>query len=805
MKFEEQVELLKTMSLVDEDWYTNAYPEVSSLKIDPTVHYLRYGAALGRNPSPNFDTQYFLNKYPESNEDVNPLVHFALHRGSKDFLTKPKKLDPFYNVEQIYSRLRVHNDVKVAADEMSNLLKSSAFHEELAIAFRAMAILQVLSRSEEGYRGAIENLKQAGKRSLGLQFCRDLVVIEMLCHYYLNDGAGASALYDTAGCAGQLSFEAVFIYSRTLSDNSLSEVIVSEYSKFWNSDLNSIEAIESAYLLKRIPGRSDDLSENIADLSIAEMDLFFQTRSIQGSGYPLEGQLVSILIPNFNNGDYVVRSINSALSQISVNVEVIVVDDGSTDNSWSIIKEAAAKDARVAAIPLRRNFGCYFARNVALMYARGEFVAFLDSDDLIHPKRMKRQVDLLNEKPDAVAALCQARRWSKDFKTKLNEKRFAENGLLFRRTLRDEIGFFDSVRFAGDSEFRIRIEKKYGKSSIIRHEDEFYFLRTLETSLTMSAGSEAYKVGDGEIVTVLSPNRQQYAEAFKEWHELAYQDNSDFYIPFPLRKRAFDLPSPEMNASPVLGEKVFGTMATFPARSEVLKKTLPLILQQVDKLFIYLNNYTHIPDFLAHEKIEAILGIEASGDLRDNGKFYKHHELTGFVFTFDDDIFYPTDYVQRHIVSQEMYGRRVVTGVHGVIYPQAKLGYMDGRTVLHFREKHDYRLVDSLGTGTTCFHSSLLRPKIEQFKTAGVCDLWFATLCHEAGIPLLSIERPANWLVESDRAEQGPRLYDEARASAEMTLLFHQHLFPVLANKVKDQNWGYRLESQVMHLKAAAH
>ena len=70
-------DIIRTSELFDEDWYRHAYPDVAQLGIDPALHYVRYGARLGRNPSPDFNTRFYLISNPSlATSDVNPLLHF---------------------------------------------------------------------------------------------------------------------------------------------------------------------------------------------------------------------------------------------------------------------------------------------------------------------------------------------------------------------------------------------------------------------------------------------------------------------------------------------------------------------------------------------------------------------------------------------------------------------------------------------------------------------------------------------------------------------------------------------------------
>lgn len=100
--------------------------------------------------------------------------------------------------------------------------------------------------------------------------------------------------------------------------------------------------------------------------------------------------LVSIIIPVFNTEAYVVEAVRSALNQTYQNVEVIVVDDGSTDNSLSLIESIHDERLRVFS---QINQGACVARNRGIAEVRGEYVKFLDSDDILYPDAVAVQLE----------------------------------------------------------------------------------------------------------------------------------------------------------------------------------------------------------------------------------------------------------------------------------------------------------------------------------------------------------------------------------------------------------------------------
>lgn len=102
---------------------------------------------------------------------------------------------------------------------------------------------------------------------------------------------------------------------------------------------------------------------------------------------------VSVIVPVFNGREWIERSVRSALSQTAPSLEVIVVDDGSTDGTRELVSALAAGDPRVRLLHTRASLGPAGARNLGMDAARGEWIAFLDADDRFHPRRLAWLLD----------------------------------------------------------------------------------------------------------------------------------------------------------------------------------------------------------------------------------------------------------------------------------------------------------------------------------------------------------------------------------------------------------------------------
>ncbi len=107
---------------------------------------------------------------------------------------------------------------------------------------------------------------------------------------------------------------------------------------------------------------------------------------------------VSIITPNYNCELFICKTIESVLAQTYSNWEMLIVDDCSTDNSYKIALEYSRKDSRIKVLRNNQRSGAAISRNNALEIACGEYIAFLDSDDLWEPNKLEVQLSFMKEK-----------------------------------------------------------------------------------------------------------------------------------------------------------------------------------------------------------------------------------------------------------------------------------------------------------------------------------------------------------------------------------------------------------------------
>lgn len=118
-----------------------------------------------------------------------------------------------------------------------------------------------------------------------------------------------------------------------------------------------------------------------------------------------EKPTVSVIIPTYNRAHLIGRAIQSVLNQSYQDFEIIVVDDGSTDDTEEVIKEFQEQDKRIRCIRHEKNKGAAAARNTGITAAKGEYIAFQDSDDEWFSKKLEKQMNVFATAPVEVGVV----------------------------------------------------------------------------------------------------------------------------------------------------------------------------------------------------------------------------------------------------------------------------------------------------------------------------------------------------------------------------------------------------------------
>ena len=124
----------------------------------------------------------------------------------------------------------------------------------------------------------------------------------------------------------------------------------------------------------------------------------------------MKESLITVIIPTYNRAYCIKKSIDSVLSQTYENIELIIVNDGSTDNTDDVV--GSYSDSRIRYIKFEKNEGVSKARNEGIKLAEGEYIAFHDSDDVCHSDRLEKQLRLMEKIPECQLVFCKYRAYS---------------------------------------------------------------------------------------------------------------------------------------------------------------------------------------------------------------------------------------------------------------------------------------------------------------------------------------------------------------------------------------------------------
>ncbi|MFX1500545.1 MAG: glycosyltransferase family 2 protein [Promethearchaeota archaeon] len=216
----------------------------------------------------------------------------------------------------------------------------------------------------------------------------------------------------------------------------------------------------------------------------------------------MRDKLISVIIPTYNRANLIEFAIKSVLNQSYKNIELIIVDDGSTDSTKKIID--SFKDHRIKYIKQKHSGLPAVARNTGLKNARGEFIAFLDSDDIWFPQKLEKQIKLFYKQKSAILIATNAiiinSKFQKVGKRNLKSDKFLsykdllENNIvinstvLFKKNVINKIGYLDSNPLAvgiEDLDYWLRI-LKYKHNSIFMTKEILCFYKKDDDSLLRS-------------------------------------------------------------------------------------------------------------------------------------------------------------------------------------------------------------------------------------------------------------------------------------------------------------------------------
>jgi glycosyltransferase involved in cell wall biosynthesis len=193
----------------------------------------------------------------------------------------------------------------------------------------------------------------------------------------------------------------------------------------------------------------------------------------------VDPSFVSVVLPTFNGRDRIRGAIESVLIQDHEQLELLVVDDASTDDTREVVRSIG--DPRLRFMRLEANAGPYVARDLAIAEARGKLIAFIDDDDVWLPGKLRRQMAILTAHPEVALIHCAVRdvfpggasrlrrlhRRANDYRENLCQDRLATSTVVVRRSAIEDVGGFDiTLRAFGDWDLWLRILRGHRAEAI---------------------------------------------------------------------------------------------------------------------------------------------------------------------------------------------------------------------------------------------------------------------------------------------------------------------------------------------------
>lgn len=255
-----------------------------------------------------------------------------------------------------------------------------------------------------------------------------------------------------------------------------------------------------------------DIYNKFANLNNNNFDLFINNLKIYPFLINETKHMFSIIMPAYNSEHYIIKSIESIIQQTYTLWELIIVDDCSTDNTFNIVDTFIKNNPQynIKLLKTPKNSGAYYCMNLGIINSIGEYITRIDSDDVFDPNKLMEQYNQLI-KDNIIIAITKYKRVY-NHNNKYDNKRggaFGEVTLAYKRFILMFIGFYDTIRFAADSEFKQRIKKYFNKNTININKI-LYFAMKRKNSLTTS--KKTGQTGKGRLI------RKKYVVLYKRWH-----------------------------------------------------------------------------------------------------------------------------------------------------------------------------------------------------------------------------------------------------------------------------------------------
>ncbi|MGP9565910.1 glycosyltransferase [Halomonas casei] len=414
------------------------------LWVRPELHFLRLGWRAGLTPSPRFDAQWYTSRYVDiGRAKVNPVLHFlryGIHEGRLPAANRHISDFPVFQDQAVWLHHQAwHGHAGVAIPKLQVL----AGQGQPA----ALWYLAGWYYGQSRYEQALTYLQTLAEGDAG-RYQQWIPQALLKCYVRLGKQDELDALRDQPHFSGN-GLDQVMLPLASVN-LPLEQRLAPLNQWFARRKLVPLLPLESKSGLGRLKTR--------------------RVRTKVSRRMPL----VSVVVPAFNAENTIGVALKSLLAQSWSNLEVIVVDDASTDGTAKRVEKRARLEPRLTLIRHEKNQGAYSARNTGVRAARGAFVTVHDSDDWSHPQKIERQALALMQHASVMATQSFWIRVDESLQP-LGPWHLCADWLepnpasvMVRREVFGILGMWDEVAVAADNEFVERLQKHYGADALFK-------------------------------------------------------------------------------------------------------------------------------------------------------------------------------------------------------------------------------------------------------------------------------------------------------------------------------------------------
>lgn len=231
-------------------------------------------------------------------------------------------------------------------------------------------------------------------------------------------------------------------------------------------------------------------------------------------------------------------------------------------------------------------------------------------------------------------------------------------------------------------------------------------------------------------------------------------------------------------------EKITVLIASVAEREEQLKIVIESIINQIDLIHLVLNWYEEVPNWLKDDPKICVHLNPTNKNAHD--AIWNFVPKDGYVLIFDDDLFYPKDYVSKMINAIERHKRRAIITAYGSNIKRPVESYLKSRVTYGFSDFLERDIfVDMIGCGVCAFHASTIQPTLQDFMIPYCRDIYFSLLAAKNKVKVVCLQRPQGWILPLKTS--GSSVYETTLKSENLQLvkdrLLKEHLMLYLYPK----------------------